>query len=137
MSVILHIDRLNSVDDRLCEIIHKAFDGTMDITVLCGYRNEEDQNRAFANGNSKVKYPNSMHNTVPAMAVDIAPHPYRNIPTAKVMASYYFMAGLFIATANRLGYNVRWGGDWDGDFDIFDQKYDDLAHFELVEKDED
>lgn len=45
---------------------------------------------------------------------------------------YYLMAHHIMATAKRLGYtNLRWGGDWDKDWDLDDQKFNDLVHFEL------
>jgi hypothetical protein len=28
---------------------------------------------------------------------------------------------------------VRWGGDWDGDFETKDNKFDDLVHFEILD----
>ena len=36
-----------------------------------------------------------------------------------------------MSVANRLGLKVRWGGDWDGDFEFKDQNFHDLPHFEL------
>lgn len=53
----------------------------MDIAVLCGPRGKEEQNEAYRTGKSKVKYPNSKHNTGEEAgrelsdAVDIAPYP--------------------------------------------------------------
>lgn len=39
--------------------------------VSWAYRNAEDQNEAFAEGKSKLKYPQSCHNKQPAQALDI------------------------------------------------------------------
>ena len=47
----------------------------MDFAVICGHRNETEQNAAFAAGRSKVKFPNSKHNTNPARAYDRVPYP--------------------------------------------------------------
>jgi peptidoglycan L-alanyl-D-glutamate endopeptidase CwlK len=44
-----------------------------DFKILETYRNEEDQNKAFNEGKSKLKYPQSKHNKIPSLAVDIAP----------------------------------------------------------------
>jgi len=30
-----------------------------------------------------------------------------------------------------MGIRLRWGGDWDGDTELDDNKFDDLPHFEL------
>ena len=34
--------------------------------------------------------------------------------------------------ANRLEIPIRWGGDWDMDTYVKDQKFKDLPHFELT-----
>ena len=47
----------------------------VDCTVLCGHRGELEQNQAFKDGKSKVKYPDSKHNTFPSLAVDVGPWP--------------------------------------------------------------
>lgn len=47
----------------------------MDFAVICGHRGETEQNAAFAAGRSKVKFPNSKHNTNPARAYDRVPYP--------------------------------------------------------------
>ena len=46
-----------------------------DCTILEGYRNEADQESAFAKGNSKLHYPHGKHNANPSMAVDVTPYP--------------------------------------------------------------
>lgn len=46
-----------------------------DFSVICGHRSKEDQDKAFAEGHSKLKWPNSKHNKVPSEAVDIVPYP--------------------------------------------------------------
>ena len=47
----------------------------MDFAIICGHRNETEQNAAFAAGRSKVKYPYSKHNANPARAYDRVPYP--------------------------------------------------------------
>jgi peptidoglycan LD-endopeptidase CwlK len=32
-----------------------------------------------------------------------------------------------------MGIEIRWGGDWDGDGDLSDHKFNDLPHFELID----
>ena len=44
-----------------------------DCTIVCGQRNKTDQDKAFTDGNSKVQWPNSKHNRIPSLAVDVAP----------------------------------------------------------------
>jgi len=38
-----------------------------------------------------------------------------------------------MGTAQSLGYPLRWGGDWDGDTETNDNRFDDLVHFELAD----
>lgn len=105
-----------------------------DCKVLEGYRNQEDQEKAFEKGNTKLHYPYGKHNLQPSMAVDVAPFPinWQNIKR------FYLFAGYVLATAEQLKlqgkmtHAVRYGGDWDQDFDIDDQSFRDLVHFELV-----
>ena len=42
------------------------------------------------------------------------------------------MAGLVLGIAAVFGIKIRWGGDWDSDNDLNDQKFMDLAHFEEI-----
>ena len=46
-----------------------------DVTVLCGFRNQHDQDDAYKRGASKLPWPKSRHNTYPARAVDVVPYP--------------------------------------------------------------
>jgi hypothetical protein len=66
----------NDVDEGLVE-------GVSDLTVLWGYRGEAAQNEAFKRGTSKLQYPQSKHNKVPALAVDIAPYPIPRTPSGE------------------------------------------------------
>ena len=110
---------------RLVEEVIKS----MDVTVICGHRPKEEQEAAFAEGRSKVHFPNSNHNILPSNAVDIAPYPI----DWNDVRRFYYMGGYVLATAERLGIKIRWGGDWNGNFDIKDQNFHDLPHFEIIE----
>ena len=101
----------------------------MDFSIVYGYRNENDQNTAYAEGNSKVSWPDSMHNKFPSQAVDICP--WRNGLQWDDKEAFYLLAGIMLATARSLDIRLRWGGDWDGDFDLHDQVFQDLGHFEI------
>ena len=103
-----------------------------DCTVVCGNRPEDEQNLAYAQGNSKLKYPDSKHNPLPSEAIDLAPY----IAGKGIVwdsAQCYFFAGYVVHTAEMLGIKIRWGGDWDSDRDVKDQSFNDLVHFELCE----
>lgn len=101
-------------------------------TVLEGHRNEEDQNKYFNEGKSKVKWPNGNHNKLPSLAVDVAPYPIDWSGKPKNLARFYFLAGFVQGVAAEMRIKIRWGGDWNSNHDFTDQNFDDLPHFELV-----
>ena len=106
-----------------------------DCTVLEGYRNEADQEKAFAAGNTKLHWPNGNHNRLPSMAIDVSPYPsgWNNSKRFYWFAGYVMGIAQKLKEDGRMTHSVRFGGDWDGDKDITDQKFNDLVHFELIE----
>ena len=122
-------DNLATCDERLQEIFEQVVE-YFDCTVLEGHRSEERQNQMVAEGKSQLSWPNSNHNGSPSHAVDVAPYP---IDWSNRDRFHYF-AGYVMGTAQSLGYPLRWGGDWDSDTETNDNKFDDLVHFELVER---
>ncbi len=99
-----------------------------DIAIVCGHRPKVDQDKAVAAGNSKTPWPTSKHNSLPSLAVDVAP--YKIDWTDK--ERFTLLAGFVLGVAAMLGIPVRWGGDWDGDTEVRDEKFRDVGHFELV-----
>jgi len=105
-----------------------------DCTVAVGYRNQADQEAAFAAGNSKLHYPYGNHNQKPSMAADVYSDP---IDFNDIIRSVYF-AGIVMGLAKKLkeegkmSHDVRWGGDWRQDNNPEDNKFNDMGHFELV-----
>ncbi len=99
-----------------------------DFSILCGYRNEQEQEEAFDKGNSKKHYPDSKHNQNPSIAVDLAPYPidWEN------RDRFIFLAGVIFAIAQQLEIEIRFGGNWSMSLLFEKQKFDDLVHFELV-----
>ena len=118
--------RLATCDEDLQELFEEVVK-IFDCTVLCGHRGEKDQNEAYEKGNSKVKYPHGRHNAKPSNAVDVTPYPVDYENTDR----HYYFGGYVLATAEKLGLKVRWGGDWDGDRETKDQTFNDLVHFEV------
>jgi len=98
------------------------------LTVMEGTRDEATQNAAFAAGKSKLKYPDGKHNSLPAKAIDIAPYPVDWTNRER----FTFLAGIMLATAAAMKIDLRWGGDWNKNGEIGDNKFDDLVHFELA-----
>ncbi len=118
--------RLRGCADDLQTLFERVVE-KYDCTVLCGHRNEADQNEAYDTGRSKLKFPESKHNGLPSRAVDIVPYPvdWNN------RKRFYHFAGYVQAIADELCIGIRWGGDWDRDKDFDDQTFNDLPHFEL------
>lgn len=106
-----------------CEVV-KHFD----CTILCGVRDQAEQDRLFEEGKSRVLFPNSSHNSNPSMAVDVAPWPVDWTDTER----FIYFGGYVKGVAMRMGVPIRWGGDWDGDFQVRDNRFNDLVHFELL-----
>jgi len=119
--------RLNSCHPDLIRLFDEVVKN-YDCTILCGHRGEEEQTKAFNEGRSKVQFPNSRHNSLPSMAVDVMRYP---IDWEDRIRMYHF-AGYVLGVANSLGINIRWGGDWDSDLDFEDNKFFDAPHFELT-----
>ena len=121
--------RLENAHASLQEIFNEVVK-VIDCSVLESYRDEETQNRYFDEGKSKVKYPNGRHNKLPSLAVDVTPYPVDwNDRERQTL-----FAGYVLGIASQMGHKIRWGGDWNNDFAVADNRFDDFPHFELVLK---
>jgi|TARA_Y100000310_G_scaffold336494_1_gene421176 peptidoglycan L-alanyl-D-glutamate endopeptidase CwlK len=98
-----------------------------DCSVIIGYRGRTDQDKAFNSGHSKVKWPDGKHNRNPSYAVDVAPYPIN----WKDKERFIYFAGYVKGVAYSMGISIRWGGDWDNDTKLSDNKFNDLVHFEI------
>ena len=121
-------ERLGTCDPRLQEILREAIRYT-DFTVLVGHRGKEDQERAKADGFSKVGWPRSKHNHRPSLAVDVAPYPI----DWKNRERFYYLGGVLMGIALEKGFACRYGGDWNRNGEIRDESFHDLGHLELVD----
>ena len=109
-----------------------------EITIVHGWRGKEVQDDAFMSGASTKQWPDSKHNnlgyggTPLSLAVDFAPWiPGFGIPWKDTHA-FAIIGGILLALSNELGYNMRYGGDWDMDGQTTDQKLMDWGHIEVV-----
>lgn len=100
----------------------------IDNTIIEGHRPKEKQNSLFDQGKSQLKYPKGKHNSMPSLAVDAAPYPidWENRERATLFAGYV------LGVADEMGIKLRWGGDWNMNFETADNNFDDLWHFELI-----
>ena len=146
--------RLETCADAIQDILMEAIK-IKDFSVICGHRDEKDQNEAYLNNFSKLKFPQSKHNKLPSIAVDIWPydpvlkealsgHPSQiariaaktgkseEEVAAYIREEFLMLMGIIRAVAHYQGTDVRFGSDWDDDGYRLDQSFDDLPHFELV-----
>lgn len=111
-------ENLSQCDPRLQKIFNEVILIT-NCSVICGHRGEEEQNKAYTEGKSKLKYPQSKHNKTPSLAVDVVPFPidWDDIDRFKELASKVKQV------AEDLEINIECGCDW---------KWKDYPHYELV-----
>lgn len=134
-------DRLSQCHRDLQVLFAAVLQG-WDHTILTGHRTKAEQTGKYLAGQSKVQWPNSKHNSLPSMAVDAAPWPIPDQWGAASSVEYekfryfaFYVLGVadILKETGLIGHAVRWGGDWDRDKDVSDQRFNDLVHFELVE----
>ena len=119
-------ERLNTCESNLQKVFNEVIKH-VDCSVLEGHREKDRQNKLYEEGKTKVKYPNGRHNRQPSSAVDVTPYPV----DWKDRERQTLFAGFVIGVASQMGINLRWGGDWDQDFQVVDNRFDDFPHFEL------
>jgi len=129
------LSQLTTCHEELQAIFRVVVKG-FDCSVICGHRDKAEQDRVFSEKRSKVEWPNSKHNSYPSMAVDVGPYPaVKNWIDIKAFNDFgFYVKGVAAVMLERgdIEHKLRWGGDWDGDHDTTDQKFDDLVHFELI-----
>ena len=83
-----------------------------------------------------LRWPQGKHNSMPSQAVDVAPYPINWHDRER----FHYFAGYVMGVAERLRQEgkirsyLRWGGDWSMDTQVKDNRFDDLVHFEIVER---
>jgi peptidoglycan L-alanyl-D-glutamate endopeptidase CwlK len=130
---------LSTCDEKLQRVAQRAIK-VMDFSILEGHRNQQTQDALFRARKSKLKWPLSKHNTDPSLAFDAVPYPIiwpdllkRPNTYSKDLGRFYLLAGVILMAGFEEGVKLRWGGDWNGNFDFTDQSFDDLVHFEVNE----
>lgn len=116
--------RLAQVHPKLRAVAEDAIK-EIDFAIDCGYRGEAEQNLAFKNGFSKLRFPRSKHNKMPSRAFDFRPWPFRGWMAPGIEKDFERVAKVIKASAAKLGVKVVWGGDW--------KAFKDRPHFELAE----
>ena len=119
-------ERLSTCDSKLQKVFNEVIKH-VDCSVLEGHRSKDRQNKLYEEEKTKVKYPDGRHNRQPSSAVDVTPYPV----DWEDRERHTLFAGFVIGVASQMGINLRWGGDWDQDFQVVDNRFDDFPHFEL------
>ena len=108
----------------------------IDCTILEGYRNQVDQEKAFAKGNTKEHWPNGKHNHQPSSAVDVICDPinFNDDKLGLWFGGYVMGIAQKLKDEGKITHSIRWGGSWDG-LGILNTEHmlEDLVHFELID----
>jgi peptidoglycan L-alanyl-D-glutamate endopeptidase CwlK len=149
-------EKLETCDVRLQIVLNKAIE-LVDFTVIEGRRSKERQDRLFIEGKTKVKWPDSYHNTLDpeglAKAVDIAPwYPEKGIDwrtdhalwnavqagnfeeareVLENIKRWKALIGVILGIAYGKGIALVNGSDWDRDFRFDDHRFVDSPHFQI------
>ena len=113
---------------RLFKEVIKQFD----CSVIGGHRSNEQQNEFFKKGYTKLKGGQSKHNLKPSRAVDVCPY-HEKKPNIdwECLGNFYVFAGYVLGVADQMDIKIRWGGSWNGSYDVRINKFNDLPHFQL------
>ena len=119
--------RLLTCDARIITVLSDVIQH-YDFSVTCGHRTDEEQARLYAQGRTEpgpiVTYAmpgESIHNTLPSRAVDVAPWPIDWDNKDRFVE----LAGAILYAARVRGVPLEWGGHW--------TRLRDLPHFQITE----
>jgi len=115
------LERLATCDERLQRVM-KVVIRHIDISVIWGHRGKEAQNKAYMDGKSRLKFPNSKHNKIPSLAIDVAPYPI----DWNDIERFDDMGRIIMAVADGMNIDLEWGGNW--------RSFKDYPHFQVKEK---
>jgi peptidoglycan L-alanyl-D-glutamate endopeptidase CwlK len=123
--------RLSECNTQLQRLMNRVVQ-IRDISVVCGRRGKDEQNRLYESGESKLRWPDGKHNVEDpndlADAVDIVPWPEQYSDPMTMI----HVAGIVMGVGAEMGIRLRWGGDWNRNSDLRDQTFIDLWHFEIA-----
>ena len=121
-------EQLLTCREELQEVFNEVIK-TVDCSVLEGHRSKDRQNALYKEGKTKVTYPKGRHNSSPSRAVDVCPYPVNWSDRER----FTLFAGFVLGIAKSMNINLRWGGDWNQNWEVNDNQFDDFPHFELKE----
>jgi len=109
-----------------------------DCSIIEGIRSQEEQDKLYHAGKSKLRWPYGKHNVNEAQpqsrAVDVIPYPgvLDGVSIWQDLNRFYHFIGFVRGVAAIMGIPIRCGADWDGDNNLRDQTFNDLPHIELL-----
>ena len=118
--------RMEGIDSRLRKVLDELIK-IMDVTIIEGVRSDENQQEYFIKGKSKIDGVTKKGQHQKGKAVDLAPYPIDWEDRDRM----HYMGGMLRGIGHMMGYKLRWGGDWDMDTKVKDNRFDDLVHFEI------
>jgi len=127
--------RLEGVNPKLINLLLLAIKRTpvdFGVAWMGGLRTAEEQNQLFKEGYSQRDGYEKISNHQLGDAVDLNVFVGSKMVESEKMLC--LIAGVMFSCANELNIRVRWGGDWDEDGDIRDNKFNDMYHFEIINK---
>ena len=120
-------ERLSTCHEDLQDLFKEVIK-YVDCSVIEGQRDKERQNKLYEEGKTKVRYPNGRHNASPNRACDVVPYPIDWDDRER----FHLFAGFVLGIAQSMEINIRWGGDWNKNWEVDDNQFDDFPHFELL-----
>ena len=99
-----------------------------DFSVLEGHRGEKDQNKAYEEGSSHVRYPYSAHNKKPSLAVDLAPYPidWGNLARFRELIYRFDAVAAVLRGRGEIQSHFEYGAFW--------PNFKDYPHIQIKEK---
>lgn len=120
-------DPITTCTQNLQKVFAEAKKIYPNMKCICGHRTQAEQDKSFAEGKSKVKWPDGKHNKLPSEAFDAVPTPvdWNNIEEFRKMNK------AIMDSAAKLGIKIRSGSDFNMNGKE-DDKFMDRPHFEEV-----
>lgn len=120
-------ESLSTCNSALQTLAKKALaTSPMDFSIICGHRNKQDQDKAFSDGTSKLRWPRSKHNKQPSLAFDAVPYPldWNDLDSFKDLGEHIKSTWESLSLEEKEGWDLSWGGDW--------KSFKDYPHYELI-----
>lgn len=128
------LERAKDVNPKLINLILLAIRRTpidFGVAWMGGKRTPEEQNQLFKEDYSQCDGYEKISKHQSGDAIDLNVFVGSKMIDNKEMLCV--VAGVMFACASELNIKIRWGGNWDSDGDIRDNKFNDLFHYEIID----